>query len=122
VSSRLPDLTEIEPLGAADDVCLEEVRAVLKRHGALDRFGITLLHDHFDVAEEELLVETCDPASRTLTIAPMTIAATDEGDRLIETNWRFSDGDSARAALVCKVGCFVDLRDNHKRTHQRVNG
>ncbi len=117
-----PDLTDIEPVGDRDRACLEEVRAVLARHGYLDRFGLTLLHDHFALDDSELLVETCDHDLRTLTIAPEVVDGADSEFRLIATNWRFSPEGDVIAGLVCKVGCFVDLKNNHKRTHQRVNG
>jgi hypothetical protein len=118
---RLPELEDIEPLGASDSACLEEIRDVLVRHGAIERFGITLLHDHFDVAFDEMLLETCDPGYRVLTMTPASVSAiTDEG-RLVETNWRFSRNGGVLASLVCRVGCFVDLKDKHHRTHQRVS-
>ena len=117
-----PDLIDIVPLGEADRACLDAVRAALSAHGSLDRFGLTLLHDHFPLQDGELLVETCDPDSRTLTIAPGVVDTNNTDDRLIETNWSFSPEGDVIAGLVCKVGCFIDLKDNHKRTHQRVNG
>jgi hypothetical protein len=119
--SRGPDLLAIEELGEPDAACLEEVRAVLARHGALGRFGITLLHDHFDVAPNEVLLETCDERTRTLTISPQQLDPSAAG-RVIETSWRFSERGSVITGLVCKVGCFVDLQDRHKQTHQSVNG
>ncbi|MDT0449491.1 hypothetical protein RM609_10460 [Streptomyces sp. DSM 40473] len=38
--------------------------AVLEKHGNLDRFGLCLLHDHFPVASDEVLVETHDADAR----------------------------------------------------------
>lgn len=121
LSTRLPDISEVEPIGPSDRECLEELYAVLRKHGAVDRFGINLLHDHFAVEEGEMLVETCDPAARTLTIRPASADAIPESQRLVETNWAFEEGNSSPGArLVCKVGCFMDLKDNHKRTHDKV--
>lgn len=120
-SSRLPDIEDIEPLGAQDAPFLQEVREVFERHGMFERFGLTLLHDHFDIADDELLVETCDVENRVLTSSPQHIDAAEPGDRLIETNWKFAQEGGIVAGLVCRVGCFVDLKDRHKRTHQRVN-
>lgn len=119
---RLPEIEEIEPLGPSDSTCLDEIRDVLVRHGAIERFGITLLHDHFEVASDEVLVETCDPESRVLTVTPARFGCVTDEARLVETNWRFSQRGSVLASLVCRVGCFVDLKDKHRRTHQRVNG
>jgi len=117
---RAPDLDQVKPLSSADSTCLKEVAEVLERHAAIDRFGITLLHDHFDLRPGEVLVETCDPEQRVLTTAPTTIPAEDDNWRLVETSWRFEPDASPTPTLVCRVGCFVDLQDRHKRTHDRV--
>src|SRR5712671_2883439 len=61
-----PDLDEVEPRSASDDVCIAAMKQVLKEHGALDRFGIMLIHGHFDMAEDERLIETVDAVNRTL--------------------------------------------------------
>ena len=118
----LPDITEVRPVDESDLGCLLEIRDVLLRHGAVERFGVNLLHDHFPVSEGEVLLEVCDPESRTLTIRPA--AAETDQDRFVATNFQFHSGgtDSPAAVLVCKLGCFVDLRDRHRRTHDRVRG
>jgi hypothetical protein len=70
-----------------------EVREVLARHGRLDRFGLTLLHSHFDLANDEILVETVDKAGRTLTTRPLSAAATEPGATLVESSWRLDAPD-----------------------------
>lgn len=122
-TTTLPDLTEIPPVGDEDRACLSELRDVLRAHEALGRFGVVLLHDHFVVLEGEMLVETCDEASRTLTIRPLPVGPDPAEGRFIETSWRFSpdgEGSDLTTMLKCKVGCFVDLKDRHRRTHDRV--
>lgn len=116
----LPDISDVEPLSEHDRGCLEELRTVLARHGALDRFGVNLLHDHFSLDDDEILVETCDPGARTLTMRPGRSAPARPGDSLVETSWRFTDGGTAGPRTVCRVGCFVDLQTRHRRTHDRV--
>ena len=114
----LPDIDEVEALSAADDECLDELRAVLARHSALDRFGITLLHDHFELAPDELLVETCDKHGRVLTMRPVVISEL-TGGTLLETQWQLTPEGSAQRQ-VCKVGCFSDLKGKHNHVHDRV--
>lgn len=121
MSHRSPDLLDVEPLNDGDRDCLEELREVLRRHNALDRFGINLLHDHFDLEPGELLIESCDVPNRTLTIQP-SIPDPDEPGRIVETNWRFSHDGDVVAGLVCKVGCFYDLKDRHHKSHEKLNG
>lgn len=101
-SPRLPDVTEVEPCGANDEACLAEIRQVLAKHGALKRFGLTLLHSHFPITDDEVLVETCDIQNRTLTIKPVKAAEVDEGES-IETAW---DAASGSRTLACRVRCL----------------
>lgn len=125
-TATLPDIADVRPVDETDRACLEEVRAVLERHGALERFGVNLLHDHFPMDGDEVLLEVCDPEQRTLTIRPGTASSLEDG-RFVGTNFQFdaqalAAGEPLAANLVCKVGCFVDLKDRHARTHDRVWG
>ena len=114
----LPDVDAVEPLGAHDDACLDELRAVPSRNGALGRFGITLLHDHFELGPGEVLLETCDKQGRVLTMRPV-VASELGGGTLVETQWQLTPiGIPQRQ--VCKVGCFSDLKGNHNHVHDRV--
>lgn len=126
MSTQLPDIMDVAPIGPDDAACLAELREILARHGALERFGLNLLHDHFAITDDELLVETCDHDNRTLTIAPMKAVDFPTDLNVIETNWVFdpdTGGDTAMAPkLVCKVGCFSDLKDNHNVAHDKVWG
>src|SRR5206468_12149745 len=54
----LDHIADVKPIGEHDAECLEEIRLVLQRHNALDRFGIALLHHHFDLADDEMMLET----------------------------------------------------------------
>jgi hypothetical protein len=63
------------PLGETDGVFVAELRELLTKHGNLDRFGLCLLHDHFDVAADEILMETNDPAQRTLSVTTERVAS-----------------------------------------------
>ncbi|MFF3504194.1 hypothetical protein [Streptomyces sp. NPDC003247] len=62
----LPRFEEAQPLGPQDAAFVQELVAVLERHGNLDRFGLCLLHDHFPLGEGEILTETTDMEKRTL--------------------------------------------------------
>jgi len=58
------DLHDCEPLNEADFACMNDIRAVLEKHGKLDRFALHLIHKHFDIAEDEVLVEYSEATSR----------------------------------------------------------
>ncbi len=97
----LDHVDAVQPLADADRACLAEVRDVLRRHGRMDRFGVCLLHRHFDLAEGECLVEVSDPAVRRMTVEAAAEASVPE-DRRVETSWRLVEGSEMTVALqVC---------------------
>ncbi|GAA2347674.1 hypothetical protein [Streptomyces violaceusniger] len=65
---ELPRFEEAEGLGPQDAEFVRDLIGVLEKHGNLDRFGLCLLHDHFPLDTDEVLVETNDPEARTLHI------------------------------------------------------
>jgi hypothetical protein len=110
----LPDIDEVEARSEKDEACFAELRAVLERHDALGRFGITLLHQHFDIGEDELLVEEVDVEERTLTIQPVSRSEIANRRRVKETNWRL-DTDVAMTACTPYQFCYVDSKNDHHR-------
>lgn len=95
----LPDIDEAEPVSSKDDAVFAEIRDVLERHDALSCFGVTLLHQHFDLAEDEALVESVDKVNRMMTTAP---AHKDGGAPTVETSWRLDSPDGMRR---CETQC-----------------
>jgi hypothetical protein len=61
--SRLPDLRQVPRLDD-DLVCMGELRAVLPQHGRVERLALHLIHKHFELSADEVLVEHRDPAMR----------------------------------------------------------
>jgi len=105
-----PDIAEVSPLSDEDGACLRDLRDVLARHGRLDRFGISLIHKHFDIAADECLIETIDVEARTLTVRPIR----KEGmGKVIQTQWRMTDG---APLLVCDLWCKWDSGHCPKHT------
>ncbi len=98
-----PRIDSIEPMGDGDRVVIDAVREVLEQHGALERFGLTLLHSHFDLNDDEILVEKVDAENRTLTISPMPAQEAMASGDPIETSWRL---DSPSGNPQCLVYCF----------------
>lgn len=107
--NRLDDINAVAPMSAADEACLAELKAVLTKHGRQSRFGIALLHKHFDLAADELLVEHCDVERRVLTTRPKKIC--DIGDTpLIQTIFAF-DPELERD---CQPYCPTDAKGRHQ--------
>jgi hypothetical protein len=115
----LPDINDVVPVGPQDQACMDEVREVLERHGALQRFGLTLLHQHFDIAEDEVLVESIDVENRILLSTPKKVATIGAS---VETSWRLDDPTRQQ---VCETLCQPDRdRDGnpiHMRPHYRTS-
>lgn len=95
----LPRFEETEGLGPQDAEFVGDLVAVLEKHGNLDRFGLCLLHDHFPLGEDEVLVETNDPRSRTLRVH---VEKADRTKHVKPSQWRFlrhaPEPDSSGAA------------------------
>lgn len=94
-----PDISEVPPLSDGDRECIRELRDVLERHGRLGRFGINLIHKHFEVGDDEVLVETIDAENRVLTVRPVNKADMPEA---IEAQWQLASGEVVQ---VCPVYC-----------------
>ena len=47
------DIDDVHKLDDTDAECLREIRAILARHKKLERFGVTLVHSHFHIDDDE---------------------------------------------------------------------
>jgi hypothetical protein len=104
VSTPLPDLGDVEHFGPADEAVFHELREVLDRHGALQRFGVVLLHQHFPLNDDERLVEFVDAERRVLTIKPVPTDGA-QAMRAVQTQWRL---DQPTPVLGCEQWCYED--------------
>jgi hypothetical protein len=115
--AQFPHIAEVEPLGERDNAVLEEIRAVLERHGALDRFGINLIHRHFGLEEGEVALELTDLENRRQTVEVRPEAEVLGGANVIATQWVFGDRGEG---MVCKLYCN-DHDYAHTTRHATVN-
>ena len=97
--SDLLDIKEVKPFCEDDKQCLDEIRAVLEKHGNLQRFGITLMHKHFVVQDDEVLVEETDPVSHVQTITPTKRSEIPSDVTVV--NWRLDK--NTPLAPVCRI-------------------
>lgn len=95
----------------SDKECVSEIMEVLKKHNALKRFGLSLLHQHFDTAEDEILVEITDATNRVQTIRPIKKSELKEFS-VTETSWRMDTG-SVLTVCVC-VNYGGDMGHSHQ--------
>lgn len=110
--SNLQDINEVKPFDPqADAALMHDIYRVLQKHNAVDRFGVNLLHDHFEVEDGEWMVETHDEQSRTLTIKPYRNEKLQEPNSILqETNWRFDE----KGKVVVMQVCVKDLQGRHR--------
>lgn len=116
--SSLSDIEAVPPINAEDFECLREVRNVLKKHGSLDRFGVALLHSHFDLQPGEAWLEESDEDGRKLITRVVPEAEASDGN--VGTIWQLRDGDFL-AMSWCRKYCYDGLFGHSKR-HNTVPG
>jgi hypothetical protein len=97
--NTLPDISQVVPISEEDKTCLQAVEEVLRKHGALSRFGIALLHTHFQLGEDEILLEECDTDNRTLICKPVKISELNE--KTIQTIWAFDKSMEKACTKFC---------------------
>lgn len=109
----LEDIDDVEPLGANDADCLKELYGVLKRHDKHERFGVTLLHKHFPLQDDEVMLEHTDSQGRRLELRPAK-KDSDEVARSVQTSWRLTDDMGAVTNTACLVRCVRNIHGNHE--------
>ncbi len=109
----LAHINNVPPMSEKDDALLLELRAVLEKHDAIDRFGITLLHKHFDLADDEVLVETCDEERKELTSRPIKKSEALR-EHTLQVGVRFSKNDPVSVGR-CTWTCYRDEDGFHTK-------
>lgn len=115
--SEFQDIDDVEPMNDSDGECLAEVRNVLKKHDMLNRFGVALLHKHFDLSEDEILLETSDNDARTLILKPTKKA--DAGENNVGTIFALREGD-IETMSHCHTFCKRGMMGNHFSSHRKI--
>ena len=118
--SRMKHIDDVEPLNDGDAACLREIRDVLDKHDKLDRLGIALLHNHFPLADDEVMLEETDEAGRLQTLVP--VKSSEIGPTDMGTIWKLQAGPDMIAMAWCRQYCArpVVVRPYHKKDHTRV--
>lgn len=73
-------------------------------------FGIMLVHKHFDVSEDEVIMEFTDVDARVQTTKP--IKKNELLGSSIETSWLLQDGPPNKM-LACLGNCWMNAAGNH---------
>lgn len=91
-------------LNSVDEQCLAEIQAVIEKYGLTNKFGVALLHKHFLIDKDEMMVERNYPKERKLVTTPVRAADAREKD-LIATIWRFDNGSRYGCSYCNKDHC-----------------
>ena len=103
------DFGPTSPLGADDEPVLAGIAERLRAHGKIDRFGVKLIRNPLGLSEHELLLETCDTASRTLHCDISSRDALPADLAVIETSWQWKVVHGQGQPVVmqtCDTACF----------------
>ncbi len=116
------------PVAITDVLHLAAIRRILQDHNRIDRFGVRLRTNHFTVSSDEILLETCNKADRTL-FCNVTPRDAKRPFRTIETLWYWltisessphgfqqctSYGECVQS---CAQECTNYTHDGHNRGH-----
>ncbi len=85
----------------------------LRARGKIERFGVRLIRDPLGLSDDEVLVETCDIAHRTL---HCSVAPRGAGTNSVETTWQWKPSLSKTGPTVhryCMNQCTLDSGNNH---------
>jgi hypothetical protein len=103
-TNDLLDIDDVPGTADGDAECLLAVQQVLEKHGKATRFGVSLLHKHFDLVGDEVMMETQDVENRTLTSHPVSLSEL-AGQKIVTTMWRL-DEQQIRVTGACAGGGY----------------
>lgn len=107
--SSLEHIDNVRPIDDSDAACLEEIRLVLAKYGNLGRLGVALLHSHFELADDEMMLETTDVEQREHWVRPVKKSYLDAAGLEAQTTiLRFDESGYSQYCGCC--------RDNHGHT------
>ncbi len=96
-----------------DETALAGIADRLRAHGKTERFGVRLIRNPLGLAENEVLVETCDITHRTL---HCSVGERDGVGNTVETSWQWKPSLSNTGPKVtkyCMGQCSQDPYGNH---------
>lgn len=114
--NRLARIDKVERRLDSEAGLFGEIREILKRHGVEKKYGLVLLHKHFDLADDEILMEYTDMENRTLITKP-TPRRDISAANAIETVWSLETGNMTTA---CVGFCYYyPSTGQHRGTHEQ---
>lgn len=109
--SDLRHIADVRPIDDDDGPILSEIRDVMEKHNCLDRFGITLLHNHFELDDDEVMMETTDLDRREHLVRPMKLRELQEAGIVAQST--VIGFDKAGYRQIC--GCDPRASGHHHK-------
>jgi hypothetical protein len=106
-------------LSPDDEAVLAGISELLQAYGKTQRFGVRLIRDPLGLGDNEVLLETCDIAHRTLRCCVIERGADSAADS-IETSWQWTPSlnkTRPRPIQKCASLCWP-MDDTHFDGHQ----
>ncbi len=97
VFAGLSDILEVKHFRDEEDgACFATLQQVFTRYGMCDRFAVTLLHTHFPVFQNEVLIESPDLEERIV----ITEVALSRDVGCVSCSWRLMEKNSGEHEFV----------------------
>ena len=116
------DFGSTSPVSPNDAAALAGVAQRLRAHGKSERFGVRLIRNPLGLLENEVLIETCDIAHRTLHCSVGGRAGVRAGTT-VETRWHWEPSLSTTGPKVkqyCLAQCSADANSGVHQTWGHV--
>jgi hypothetical protein len=107
------DFGATAPVGPADEAVLAGLAERLGAHGKTERFGVRLIRNPLGLCDDEVLVESCDLANRTLLCS---VGARGADTNAVETTWQWRPAPATNGPAVhryCTMQCSMDSSGAH---------
>ena len=116
----LKQIEDVDPLKDEDHELMNKIRDILVEHGAEDRFGLCLLHRHFDIEDDEYAIEESFERSResVTKIVKLDKAPAIDDPEYVPTTWKFSSGEIENVTK-CVNRCQQAGAWSHNIVHRR---
>jgi hypothetical protein len=97
----LPDIDSsgMDTLTSQDQKCLDEIGYLLVSHKAHEKFGVSLLHSHFEIEDDEVLIESLQNSTYDLVTQPVPKSLL-KNNVNFPVNLKFLETDKKGVSLV----------------------
>jgi len=125
IGMEFADPTDFGPTSSVnpdDEAILTGIAQRLRAHGKAERFGVRLIRNPLGLLENEVLIETCDVAHRTLHCSVGERGGVRAGTT-VETSWHWQPSLSKTGPKVkqyCLAQCSADANSGVHQTWGHV--